>query len=247
MVRNALLSLFVLVLAAAGGPAGAAEKLQVTDVTVGSGAEAGPDSRVTVHYTGWLMDGTEFDSSRNRNKPITFDLGAHRVIQGWDRGIVGMREGGTRELVIPPHLAYGPQGAGGVIPPNATLKFNVELVKVAAPAFTTVDNETVKALLAQGVPIVDVRRPEEWAQTGVIEGAHKITAFDGRGKFVRDFPKQFAEVVGQDSPVLLICRTGSRTRALSQMLSEHAGYTRIYNVRDGITKWISDGNPVVKE
>ncbi|WP_425089633.1 FKBP-type peptidyl-prolyl cis-trans isomerase [Stappia sp.] len=109
----------------------AAADLQVTDVTVGSGAEAVPGSTVSVHYTGWLMDGTKFDSSRDRGEPFSFPLGAGRVIRGWDEGVAGMKVGGRRELVIPPEMGYGARGAGGVIPPNATLKFDVELLDVS--------------------------------------------------------------------------------------------------------------------
>ncbi|WP_051242514.1 FKBP-type peptidyl-prolyl cis-trans isomerase [Stappia stellulata] len=111
-------------------PASAAD-LQVTDVTVGSGAEAVAGSTVKVHYTGWLMDGTKFDSSRDRGEPFSFPLGAGRVIRGWDEGVAGMKVGGRRELVIPPEMGYGARGAGGVIPPNATLKFDVELLDVS--------------------------------------------------------------------------------------------------------------------
>lgn len=104
--------------------------LQIEDLTVGDGAEATAGKRVTVHYTGWLTNGTKFDSSKDRGNPFVFPLGAGQVIQGWDKGVVGMKVGGQRKLTIPPHLGYGARGAGGVIPPNATLVFEVELLKV---------------------------------------------------------------------------------------------------------------------
>jgi FKBP-type peptidyl-prolyl cis-trans isomerase FkpA len=101
------------------------------DVTPGAGDEAKAGQRVSVHYTGWLTDGTKFDSSKDRNDPFAFPLGAGHVIKGWDEGVQGMKVGGVRKLTIPPHLGYGARGAGGVIPPNATLVFEVELLQVS--------------------------------------------------------------------------------------------------------------------
>lgn len=109
-----------------------ASGLQFEDTAVGSGAEAKPGRNVVVHYTGWLFEngeqGAKFDSSRDRGEPFIFPLGGGMVIQGWDEGVQGMREGGQRTLIIPASLGYGARGAGGVIPPNATLKFDVELL-----------------------------------------------------------------------------------------------------------------------
>ncbi len=102
--------------------------LQYVDLKPGSGREAHPGETAFVHYTGWLTDGTKFDSSRDRGEPFSFRLGAGRVIRGWDEGVEGMKIGGVRKLTIPPQLGYGPRGAGKIIPPNATLVFEVELM-----------------------------------------------------------------------------------------------------------------------
>jgi len=104
--------------------------LIIEDLTVGDGAEAVAGEEVTVHYTGWLTNGSKFDSSKDRFQPFSFPLGAGHVIKGWDQGVVGMKVGGKRKLTIPPELGYGARGAGGVIPPNATLVFEVELLQV---------------------------------------------------------------------------------------------------------------------
>ena len=105
-----------------------ASGLQIKTLVVGAGDKAEPGKTAVVHYTGWLLDGTKFDSSVDRGTPFEFPLGSGRVIKGWDEGVATMNIGGKVELIIPPDLAYGPSGAGGVIPPNATLKFEVEFL-----------------------------------------------------------------------------------------------------------------------
>ena len=123
--------------AAAQKKAGVVAELVKTDIQLGEGAEATAGQTVSVHYTGWLYDetflnhkGKKFDSSHDRNQPFDFQLGAGRVIRGWDQGVAGMKVGGQRTLVIPAHLGYGPIGAGEAIPPNTALVFDVELLKI---------------------------------------------------------------------------------------------------------------------
>lgn len=141
-----LLSLLVLLALAActatppAHASGQVDKLSMIDTTVGTGAEAKAGMKVTVQYTGWLYDastknkhGTRFDSSRDHGEPFSFVLGAGNVIEGWDQGVVGMRVGGKRTLLIPASLGYGAAGAGGDIPPNASLVFDVELLDASTP------------------------------------------------------------------------------------------------------------------
>jgi len=106
------------------------DQLITEDLVVGTGAAAASGQKVTVHYTGWLTNGTKFDSSKDRGDPFVFPLGKGQVIKGWDQGVQGMKVGGKRKLTIPPEMGYGSRGAGGVIPPNATLVFEVELLGV---------------------------------------------------------------------------------------------------------------------
>jgi FKBP-type peptidyl-prolyl cis-trans isomerase len=107
-----------------------ASGLSIEDTVIGQGAAAASGREVTVHYAGWLSDGTQFDSSKEKEDPFEFTLGKKEVMDGWEEGLQGMKVGGTRVLTIPSELAYGPQGAGNLIPPNATLIFQIELVDV---------------------------------------------------------------------------------------------------------------------
>lgn len=125
MKKKIIAALAVLLLAF---PALASE-MQVEDLKLGTGNEAIPGQKVTVHYTGWLTNGKKFDSSVDRGKPFSFNLGAGEVILGWDQGVAGMKEGGRRRLTIPPGMGYGSQAVGS-IPPNSTLIFQVDLLKV---------------------------------------------------------------------------------------------------------------------
>ncbi len=140
----ALVALVGCCLAQATGPRAAAQEkkekvvttssgLKYEDIKEGKGTAAKKGDTVAVHYTGWLKDGKKFDSSKDSGKPFSFQLGAGKVIKGWDEGVQGMKEGGVRKLIIPSQLAYGERGSGGVIPPNAELTFEVELLKVKGP------------------------------------------------------------------------------------------------------------------
>lgn len=116
----------------------------------------------------------------------------------------------------------------------------------AEPPYLNLTNEQLKTMLQQGTPVYDIRRPEEWQQTGVVADSQLLTFVDDGGRMLPDFMHRFTSAVGKDDPVILICRTGSRTSTLARHLVEHMGYTQVYNVRDGITRWIRDGQPVIR-
>ncbi|HUX89385.1 MAG TPA: rhodanese-like domain-containing protein [Gallionellaceae bacterium] len=120
------------------------------------------------------------------------------------------------------------------------------LAACSEPPYTNIDNQQLKTLQAQGIPVYDIRRTDEWLQTGVIEGSRRLTFVDDKGRVMPDFVEKFTQAVGKNDPVILICRTGSRTDTLSRALVEQLGYTKIYNVKHGITRWISDGLPLAK-
>ena len=114
------------------------------------------------------------------------------------------------------------------------------------PPYTNINNDEFAQLKAEGVQVFDIRRPEEWRQTGVVDGSKTLTAFDKSGRFNPGFMSTFASEINPDQPVILICRTGNRTSALAQFLAEKQGYMKVYNVRSGITGWIREGRPVTK-
>lgn len=225
----------------------ARKNVEIETIKKGEGETAVRNSTVTVHYTGWLQkNGKKFDSSVDRDKPFTFTLGAKQVIQGWDIGVEGMKVGGKRMLIIPPHLAYGSRGAGRSIPPKATLKFEVELLAVVPPKYGHVDNSQLKELLDRGVKIIDIRRQDEWDATGVIKGSQRLTAFDDKGNFSQTFVPKIMKLVNPEDEVIIICRSGNRSSVITRFLSEQQGFKKVYNVTEGINKWIKDGLPVVK-
>ena len=222
-------------------------ELKITINKEGSGDRAEIGMSVSVHYTGKLEDGTVFDSSVPHGQPFTFTLGAGQVIKGWDLGVEGMTIGEKRNLVIPPHLGYGIRGAGATIPPNATLIFDVELLKVALPITLgeLSPQEFIEAQEKGGV-VIDIRREEEWRETGILKGSQTITAFTNDGKVHPDFPKKFFDLITDvDMPILLYCRTGNRTGILGKALIDQVGQTNVSHLSDGIVGWKKQGFSVV--
>jgi rhodanese-related sulfurtransferase len=217
-------------------------KIEITQE--GSGAVAENGMSVSVHYTGKLTDGTKFDSSLDRGTPFSFTLGQGRVIKGWDQGVLGMKVGEKRTLIIPSELGYGSTGAGASIPPNATLIFDIELLDVQMPIVLgqSTPAEFIE-LQKNGYIVIDIRREEEWVETGIIEGAKTITAFAENGQLHKDFQEKFFSIVkGPETPILLYCRTGNRTEMLGNALIDQVGLNNVYHLTDGIVEWKKTGN-----
>ena len=216
-------------------------------IAEGAGETAQSGMQVSVHYQGRLTDGTIFDDSQKRGTPFSFTLGRGQVIPGWEQGISGMKIGEKRVLTIPPELGYGKAGAGGVIPPNATLVFDVELIAVMTPPkLVDAKPADLKAAQKKGVVVIDIRRAEEWAETGIIKGAHTITAFTQSGQLHPEFQTKFTAIVTtSDTPVMLYCRTGNRTGIIGNALVSQLGYRDVTHLTDGIVGWTAGGAPVV--
>ncbi|PCI42429.1 MAG: peptidylprolyl isomerase [Rhodospirillaceae bacterium] len=220
-------------------------EVKITDTKVGDGDEAVMGARVMVHYTGWTLDGKQFDTSRDSDTPFKFSVGAREVIKGWDIGIQGMRVGGKRELIIPAVLAYGERGYPGSIPPNSVLKFEIELLDVRFNEYTNVNNDELFKLLERGVPVIDLRRPAEWESTGVIKGSQLVTAFRKNQGFITNFMRSLLKTHKKTDEFVLIGSNGRRTMYLVRILSDRKGYTSIFNVQKGINSWIKAGGAVV--
>ncbi|MDC1293750.1 FKBP-type peptidyl-prolyl cis-trans isomerase [Candidatus Puniceispirillum sp.] len=216
-------------------------------IVEGDGETAQNGMQVSVHYQGRLIDGTIFDDSQKRGTPFSFTLGSGQVIPGWEQGIAGMKIGEKRVLTIPPELGYGAAGAGGVIPPNATLVFDVELITVTKPPkLADAAPADLRAAQQKGALVIDIRRAEEWAETGIIEGAYTITAFTQSGQLHPEFQTKFTAIVPTpDTPVMLYCRTGNRTGIIGNALVSQLGYNDVTHLSDGIVGWIAGGAPVV--
>ena len=216
-------------------------------IAEGHGEIAKNGMQVSVHYQGRLTDGTIFDDSQKRGTPLSFTLGSGQVIPGWEQGIAGMRIGEKRVLTIPPELGYGSAGAGVVIPPNATLLFDVELVAVTIPPkLATATPTDLKEAQKKGVVVIDIRRAGEWAETGIIEGAHTITAFTQSGQLHPEFQTKFTAIVPTpDTPVMLYCRTGNRTGVIGNALLSQLGYRDVTHLSEGIVGWAAGGALVV--
>ncbi|MTI10439.1 FKBP-type peptidyl-prolyl cis-trans isomerase [Curvivirga aplysinae] len=225
-----------------------AEELQISVLQDGGGGVIATDfSKVFVHYTGWLLDGTKFDSSVDRGQPFSFTLGAGQVIKGWDQGVKGMKVGEKRELIIPAHLGYGDRGAGASIPPGATLKFEVELLDVEPGPMKSTTVEEFKEALKTAPKAIDIRNETQYANQGVIEGVEEMTAFDENGRFLQDFVTAINAYGDRAAPLYVIgSAENAQTAQLANALATQAGFDEVILVDGGIEAWIAAGYPINK-
>ena len=242
MIKHFIGLLYAL-LALAFSPSLAKEGFIVETLQKGNGDLAFTGQQISVHYKGKLKDGTVFDASRPRGQPFSFILGKGQVIKGWDLGVEGMVVGEIHRLTIPPEMGYGANGAGEVIPPNATLIFEVELLAVSEPLLLRqMDSKELLEAQSQGAVIIDIRRKDEWIKTGIIEGAETITAFTKTGHLHQEFQQKFLSLVPSlNTPVVLYCRTGNRTSKLGDALVSQFGYSNLSHLSRGIMSWTEDG------
>ncbi|MDC0498893.1 FKBP-type peptidyl-prolyl cis-trans isomerase [Alphaproteobacteria bacterium] len=217
-----------------------ADGLQINNIVEGEGAEIINHSKIQVHYTGKLQDGTKFDSSYDRGQPFNFQIGLREVIEGWEIGLMGMKVGGKRTLIIPPELAYGERGAGDLIPPNATLTFDVEIIDVKAPGYGFIYAEEIQDLQEGGYKFIDIRTKKEREDTGIIPGSLEITAFDIYGNFVPEFMKTFRDLVELDDNTVFISNEGEIASMLANGFVEQLNATNMYALKGGIQQLIKE-------
>ena len=224
-----------------------ADGLQINNIIEGQGAEIINHSKIQVHYTGKLQDGTKFDSSYDRGQPFSFQIGLREVIEGWEIGLMGMKVGGKRTLIIPPKLAYGERGAGDLIPPNATLTFDVEIIDVKDPGYGFINAEEIQDLQEDGYKFIDIRTKKERDNTGIIPGSLEITAFDIYGNFVPEFMKTFRDLVDLDDNTVFISNEGEIASMLANGFVEQLKATNMYALKGGIQQLIKQNYMLEKK
>ena len=223
-----------------------AADLQIKNNIEGVGAEIVNHSKIKVHYIGMLEDGTKFDSSYDRGEPFSFQIGLRQVIKGWETGIIGMKVGGKRTLIIPPELGYGERGAGELIPPNSTLVFDIEIIDIQLPSYNLITTDEIQNLLKNNYKFIDIRTKEERDFTGVIHGSLEITAFDVYGKFVPEFMKTFQSIVDLNDNIVFVSNEGEIASILANGFAEQLGAKNMNSLKGGIQQLIYENYDLSK-
>ncbi len=221
-----------------------ASEVEILKDVPGSGPIIKNHYKISVHYRGFLEDGTEFDSSFKRNTPFVFQIGTRQVILGWEQALIGMKVGGKRTIKIPPDLAYGSRGAGELIPPNATLIFDIEIISIKPPNYILIDSNKLSSMITnEKILLIDIRTEDEWKKTGIIKRSKKINAFDSKGNFNPGFVNSFKSQTKNklETKAVLISKTGYASSILANGLTEQLGYTNIFSLEGGIDSWLLSG------
>ena len=224
-----------------------ASEIQIKNNIEGEGPEIITHSKIKVHYKGMLEDGTKFDSSYDRGEPLKFQIGLRKVIEGWEIGLMGMKIGGRRTLIIPPELAYGERGAGDLIPPNATLIFDVEIIDIQSPGYKLITNKDILNLQNKNFKFIDIRSMKERKNTGIISGSIEITAFDDYGKFVPEFMKTFNNIVDLNDNIVFVSNEGEIAAILANGFVEQLGAKNMHVLDGGIQKLIEENYQLYKK
>ena len=221
--------------------------LEIKNNIDGYGVEILNHSKIKVHYIGTLEDGTKFDSSYDRGEPFSFQIGLRQVIEGWETGIIGMKVGGKRTLIIPPELGYGERGAGELIPPNSTLIFDIEIIDAQPPSYNLITTDEIQNLLNDNYKFIDIRTKKERDFTGIIPGSLEITAFDVYGKFVPEFMKTFQDLVDLNDNIVFISNEGEIAYILANGFAEQLGAKNMNVLKGGIQQLIYDNYDLTKK
>ncbi len=222
--------------------------------TPGTGKEIQNHYKVTVHYKGMLEDGKIFDSSYKRNLPFKFQFGLRQVIEGWEIGLLNIKEGGKRIIKIPPNLAYGKNGIKNLIPPNSTLIFEIDVLKIEPYKYRLISSDILLNFNEQNLfndeneklILIDIRNKENQIITGIIKNSFQITAFDKKGNLNSNFLKKYKSISDKNDHVVLISDKGEISSILANGLVENLGMKNVYSLKGGIKEWMKLGNPVVK-
>ena len=212
----------------------------------GTGLEIKNHYKVHVNYKGTLEDGTEFDNSFKRNEPFVFQIGLRQVILGWEKGLIGMKVGGKRTIKIPPELGYGSRGAGNLIPPNAVLIFDIEIVNAFPPRYKELTSDELINQQKDGLLLIDIRTDKERKLTGIIEGSIQMTAFDLQGNFNQNFINAYQNIAKKNDHVIFISNEGEISAILANGFVEQLGSENMYTLVGGIQGWIREKKELVK-
>ncbi|MFL2543509.1 MAG: FKBP-type peptidyl-prolyl cis-trans isomerase [Alphaproteobacteria bacterium] len=226
---------------------GLTNSIIITNNIEGDGKEIVNHSKIKVHYIGTLEDGTVFDSSYDRGNPFRFQIGLRQVIEGWEQGLLGMKVGGKRTLLIPPQLAYGDKGAGELIPPNASLIFDINIIDVQDPSYKLVMTNEIEQLQKENFKFIDIRTNKERENTGIISGSLEITAFDIYGNFVPEFMKTFQDLVDLNDNIIFISNKGDISSILANGFAEQFGASNIHSLKGGIQQLIKENYKLSKK